>query len=42
MDLNGILNTIFQIAIIPLILAGAAYLVALINAKTKQIKDKNC
>lgn len=40
MDLNGILNTIFQIAIIPLILAGAAYLVALINAKTKQIKDK--
>lgn len=34
------LNTIFNVAIIPLILAGSAYLVALLHAKTKQIKDK--
>lgn len=35
-----ILNTIFQVAIIPLLIAGTAYLVSLISAKTKQIKDK--
>lgn len=35
-----ILNTIFQVAIIPLIIAGSAYLVALLSAKAKQIKDK--
>ena len=35
-----ILNTIFNVAIILLLLAGSAYLVSLIHAKTKQIKDK--
>lgn len=35
-----ILNIIFRVAIIPLIIAGSAYLVALLHAKTKQIKDK--
>lgn len=35
-----ILNTIFQVAIIPLILAGSAYLISLIAAKAKQIRDK--
>ena len=35
-----ILNTIFQLAIIPLIIAGTGLLIAFISAKTKQIKDK--
>lgn len=35
-----ILNTIFQVAIIPLIIAGTGLLIAFISAKTKQIKDK--
>ena len=35
-----ILNTIFQVAIIPLILAGSAYLISLIAAKAKQVRDK--
>lgn len=34
------LNTIFQLAIIPLIIAGTGLLISLISAKTKQIKDK--
>lgn len=40
MNWLGILNQIFQIAIIPLIGACALYLVALINAKKKQIEEK--
>lgn len=40
MNWSEILNTIFQIAIIPLIIAGTGLLIALISAKTKQIKDK--
>jgi hypothetical protein len=40
MNWSQILNTIFQVAIIPLLLAGSAYLVAFISAKTKQIKEK--
>lgn len=35
-----ILNTIFQVAIVPLIIAGTGLLIAFISAKTKQIKDK--
>lgn len=35
-----ILNTIFQVAIIPLVIAGTGLLIAFISAKTKQIKDK--
>lgn len=35
-----LLNTIFQVAIIPLIIAGTGLLIAFISAKTKQIKDK--
>lgn len=35
-----ILNQIFQVAIIPLIGAGALYLTVLISAKTKEIKEK--
>ena len=40
MNWNEILNTIFQLAIIPLILAGAAYLISFISAKTKEIKER--
>ncbi len=35
-----ILNTVFNVAIIPLILLGGIYFVSLIHAKTKQIKGK--
>ena len=40
MDWLNILEQIFQIAIIPLIGAAALYLVALINTKTKELKEK--
>ena len=40
MNWSEILNTIFQVAIIPLIVAGAGLLISFISAKTKQIKDK--
>jgi hypothetical protein len=40
MNWTDTLNTIFQIAIIPLIIATGAYVVALISAKTKEIKEK--
>jgi predicted Holliday junction resolvase-like endonuclease len=35
-----ILNTIFNVAIIPLIIAASGLLIAFISAKTKQIKEK--
>lgn len=41
MDWLSLLNDIFQVAVIPLIGAGALYLIAFINAKTKELKEKH-
>jgi hypothetical protein len=40
MNWEEILNTLFQLVIIPLIIAGGGLLVTYIHAKTKQIKEK--
>ena len=40
MDWNEILTTVFQVVLIPLLTAGSLYLIALINAKIKEIQQK--
>ena len=40
MNWTDTFNTIFQIAIIPLILAGTTYLISLISAYTKELKER--
>lgn len=40
MNWTEVLNYLFQAALIPLILAGAAFLIAYVNSKTKEMKQK--
>jgi hypothetical protein len=40
MNWTDILNTIFHLAIIPLIIAVGAYVISLLKVKTEQLKEK--